>query len=41
MTCHVALIVTVAGLFISLGVGAYVQHRLFKNMASEMGENKQ
>ncbi len=41
MNCHTALIVTVAGLFIALGVGAYAQHRFFKKMTGDTGEDKE
>lgn len=38
MNRHAALIVTVAGLFVFLVIGAYAQYRLLKKMADESNE---
>ncbi|MDW3683058.1 hypothetical protein RA280_15135 [Cupriavidus sp. CV2] len=38
MNCHVALVVTVAGMLICLVIGGYAHYRLLKKMA---GDNKE
>ncbi|WP_416048995.1 hypothetical protein [Cupriavidus basilensis] len=38
MNCHVALVVTFAGMLICLVIGGYAQYRLLKKMA---GDNKE
>ncbi|MFJ1260109.1 hypothetical protein [Cupriavidus sp. CuC1] len=38
MNHHTALIVTIAGMFICLVIGAYAQYRLLKKMADELNE---
>lgn len=40
MNCHVALVVTVAGMLICLVIGGYAQYRLLKKMADEDKEPK-
>ncbi|WP_255503069.1 hypothetical protein [Cupriavidus sp. UME77] len=41
MNCHVALVVTVAGMLICLVIGGYAQYRLLKKMAGDAGEDKE
>lgn len=40
MNCHAALIVTAAGLLISLAISGYAQYRLFEKLAGKDKEPK-
>ncbi|MDW3683351.1 hypothetical protein RA280_16675 [Cupriavidus sp. CV2] len=40
MNCHVALVVTVAGMLVCLVIGGYAHYRLLKKIAGEDKETK-